>query len=95
MTINSKGPGGGSITAFLATVVLKNVITSVKVQGKIQFGVLALLPFGSSNFLDLFAINEDVSTSTEVSRGIELEGGLVIGDWEYNSVVVTKVGLDF
>jgi hypothetical protein len=54
-----------------------------------------LLPLGSSNFLDLFAVNKDVSSSTEVGRGKEFEGGLVISDWENNSVVVTEVGLDF
>jgi hypothetical protein len=92
---DGESPSGGSVTTFLATVVLENVVTGGELEHKIELGVLTLLPLGSSDLFDLFSVNEDVSSSSEVGRGVELEGGLIVGNWEHDSVVVTEVRLEF
>jgi hypothetical protein len=88
---NSERPSSGTITAFFTTIVLDHVVTSRQGQVKIELGVFTVLPSGGSDFSNLLTVNEDVSSSTKVSRGVELEVGVILGDWEGDSVVISKV----
>lgn len=71
------------------------MVTGVKGQGEIEFGVFALFPCSGTDSSNFLTVNKDDTSSTEIGWSEELIDGGVISDWEDNSVIVTKIRLDF
>jgi hypothetical protein len=55
--------------------------------------ILALLPLLALDRFDLLAVNKDDTSTTEIGWCVELEVGLIFGNWESHSVVVSNVVL--